>query len=164
MRKRGPFSFIRLLANPLYAVSMAEKLSGALVGNSQFKTKHIYIGKLTIDLLRDGARLQQNFLQHQEDHWGTVVDLMMIELALIIGQVDEKPMSATKVSQYIGIPRPSVIRKINQLVESGMVERLPTNKFRVSPSYLRSRQFYSVIEQSERLIHRTAVILSKMDT
>lgn len=104
------------------------------MGTTKVKTKQIYVGKLTIDLLRDGVRLQQHLFGHQDDHWCTVVDLMLIELALVIGQVDDKPMSATKVAQYIGLPRTTVIRKLNQLVETGMVERLPMNKFRVNPS------------------------------
>lgn len=39
--------------------------------------------------------------------------LLLIGSAIMVGHAENKPMNATKIAQYIGMPRSTVIRKLN---------------------------------------------------
>lgn len=147
----------------MHRIGLAYAAPGCVVPEKKIRAKQKCVSRLAIDLLRDAIRAQANLFGHQDDHWGTVVDLMLIQLALIVGQHDDKPMSATKVSQYLGLPRTTIIRKLSQLVELDVVERVDGNRYRVKPSYLDSTAMHSVFNESARLIQRSAPLLSKTD-
>ena len=46
----------------------------------------------------------------------------MISVGLFIGQAEGKPMTATKLSSYIGMPRPTLIRKLHELEQCGIAK------------------------------------------
>jgi len=49
--------------------------------------------------------------------------LLLIGSAIMVGHAEDKPMNATKIAQYIGLPRSTVIRKLNQFLEAGVIAR-----------------------------------------
>jgi predicted transcriptional regulator len=49
--------------------------------------------------------------------------LLLIGSAIMVGHAEDKPMSATKIAQYIGLPRSTVIRKLNQFLKAGVIAR-----------------------------------------
>jgi predicted transcriptional regulator len=49
--------------------------------------------------------------------------LLLIGSAIMVGHAENKPMSATKIAQYIGLPRSTVIRKLNQFLKAGVIAR-----------------------------------------
>jgi len=49
--------------------------------------------------------------------------LLLIGSAIMDGHAEDKPMNATKIAQYIGLPRSTVIRKLNQFLEAGVIAR-----------------------------------------
>ena len=49
--------------------------------------------------------------------------LLLIGSAIMVGHAENKPMSATKITQYIGLPRSTVIRKLNQFLRDGVIAR-----------------------------------------
>src|SRR5215475_3076701 len=49
--------------------------------------------------------------------------LLFIGSAIMVGHAENKPMSATKIAQYIGLPRSTVIRKLNQFLGAGVIAR-----------------------------------------
>ena len=49
--------------------------------------------------------------------------LLLIGSAIMVGHAEDKPMNATKIAQYIGLPRSTVIRKLNQFVKAGVIAR-----------------------------------------
>ena len=49
--------------------------------------------------------------------------LLLIGSAIMVGHAENKPMSATKIAQYIGLPRSTVIRKLNQFQRNGVIAR-----------------------------------------
>jgi predicted transcriptional regulator len=49
--------------------------------------------------------------------------LLLIGSAIMVGHAEDKPMSATKIAQYVGLPRSTVIRKLNQFLKAGVIAR-----------------------------------------
>src|SRR3569833_117560 len=49
--------------------------------------------------------------------------LLLIGSAIMVGHAENKPMSATKIAQYIGLPRSTVIRKLNEFQGAGVISR-----------------------------------------
>jgi CRP-like cAMP-binding protein len=49
--------------------------------------------------------------------------LLLIGSAIMVGHAENKPMSATKIAQYIGLPRSTVIRKLNEFQRAGVISR-----------------------------------------
>jgi predicted transcriptional regulator len=49
--------------------------------------------------------------------------LLLIGSAIMVGHAENKPMSATKIAQYVGLPRSTVIRKLNQSLKAGVIAR-----------------------------------------
>jgi hypothetical protein len=49
--------------------------------------------------------------------------LMMVGAAVVIGHVERKPMSASKIALYIDLPRTTVLSKLKRLEERGVICR-----------------------------------------
>ena len=49
--------------------------------------------------------------------------LLLIGSAVIVGHAENRPMNATKISHYVGLPRSTVIRKLNEFSRTGVVAR-----------------------------------------
>jgi predicted transcriptional regulator len=49
--------------------------------------------------------------------------LLLIGSAIMVGHAEARPMNATKIAQYIGLPRSTVIRKLNQFLKAGVIAR-----------------------------------------
>ena len=57
------------------------------------------------------------------ERFGAHADDLALFAGLLIGTAEGRPMNASKLAHYVGIPRPTVIRKLNALARRGMVER-----------------------------------------
>lgn len=57
-----------------------------------------------------------------EDSASLSHDFAMIAVGLFIGQAEGKPMTATKLASYIGMARPTLIRKLNELQRAGVAK------------------------------------------
>jgi predicted transcriptional regulator len=49
--------------------------------------------------------------------------LLLIGSAIMVGHAENKPMNATKIAQYVGLPRSTVIRKLNEFLRAGVIAR-----------------------------------------
>jgi DNA-binding MarR family transcriptional regulator len=57
------------------------------------------------------------------ERFGADATLLLIRAAVYIGTIDGRPLTATKLADYLGLPRATVIRKLQQLVQRGAIER-----------------------------------------
>lgn len=73
--------------------------------------------RLVLDIMRCVSVL---FLS--EDSASQSHDFALISVGLFIGQAEGKPMSASKLASYIGMPRPTLIRKLRQLQSAGIAK------------------------------------------
>lgn len=76
----------------------------------------VIVSRLVLDLVRKIAR---DLLE--DDRFGTRADDVVLCCAIFIGLGENKPMNATKLSEYAGMPRPTVIRKLRELQDIGVV-------------------------------------------
>ena len=58
-----------------------------------------------------------------ETRFGTFLDLAQVGYAIFLGQAEGRPMGLTGLARFLDIPRSSVQRRIDLLIEGGIVER-----------------------------------------
>ena len=49
--------------------------------------------------------------------------LLLIGSAIMVGHAENRPMNATKIANYVGLPRSTVIRKLNEFLRVGVIAR-----------------------------------------
>jgi hypothetical protein len=54
---------------------------------------------------------------------------LLVAAAVIVGHADNKPMNASKISHYLELPRTTVLRKLDELIAAGAVERYGGSSF-----------------------------------
>ena len=67
--------------------------------------------------------------------FGTFLDLVPVGYAIFLGQAEGRPMGLTGLARFLDIPRSSVQRRIDLLIEGGIVERRAL-KYEFAPSAL----------------------------
>jgi hypothetical protein len=53
--------------------------------------------------------------------FGTRLETFFIGLCVAIGDIEGKPFSVTKIAAYMGVPRTTVIRRLDQLQRWGLI-------------------------------------------
>lgn len=115
--------------------------------------------RLLIDLTRI---VSVTFLQDEDP--ATTADLVLICAALMMGQTERKPMTATKVAASIGMPRPSVIRKLRVLHMRGIVARDGKTAWRIAIEHGQiEARAAALFENGVRILRRAADEVSKLD-
>lgn len=97
---------------------------------------------------------------YPEGNFAANIDGVFISACVFIGDAEHKPMSATKIAHYLGMPRTTVLRKLKDL-EARDVIRRHGNVYLISPSRSDKPPVQSKVEKAVR---RAAAALSKMDT
>lgn len=90
-------------------------------------------------------------------------DYVLICLAVAIGEIDGKPLSASRISEYIGMPRVSVMRKLTELQARGLIERPARSKYTFGSFALTPEEYEMVLASMKKMIHRASTELSKLD-
>ncbi len=57
-------------------------------------------------------------------HIGASFEDMLVSFAVLIGTVERRPMSATKLAGYLGIPRTNVLRALAKLQKQKFIYRV----------------------------------------
>ena len=70
-----------------------------------------------------------------DTRFGTFLDLVPVGYAIFLGQAEGRPMGLTGLARFLDIPRSSVQRRIDVLIEQGIVERRAL-KYEFAPSAL----------------------------
>jgi predicted transcriptional regulator len=80
------------------------------------RSERLALAKAYIALTR--VMVDSVFGKKPADH-----SLLLIGSAIMVGHAENRPMNATKISHYVGLPRSTVIRKLNELSRTGVVAR-----------------------------------------
>jgi predicted transcriptional regulator len=80
------------------------------------RSERLALAKAYIALTR--VMVDSVFGKKPADH-----SLLLIGSAIMVGHAENRPMNATKISHYVGLPRSTVIRKLNELLRTGVVAR-----------------------------------------
>jgi len=88
--------------------------------------QRLVLCRLMIDIMRTvhGAYAPNT------ERFGARLETFFIGLCVALGDMEDKPLSVAKISGYMGVPRTTVIRRLNQLQKWGLI-------------YSRRRRYYT---------------------
>lgn len=99
-----------------------------------------------------------------DDRFGARADDVVLVCAIFVGQGEGKPMTATKLAEYAGMPRPTVVRKLRELECAGLVRMLDGKRAILVGDMVGTPESKAATEIFTKLINSAATKLSKMDT
>ena len=57
------------------------------------------------------------------ERFGTRLETFFIALCVALGDIDGKPFSVARIASYVRVPRTTVIRRLNRVQSSGLIDR-----------------------------------------
>jgi response regulator of citrate/malate metabolism len=81
--------------------------------------------------------LHDTLLTETAARFGSESETLLVLLAIFIGDAENRPMSASKIAGYVGLPRASVYRRIAYLTKAGRIERCRKRTYRLVPGTMR---------------------------
>jgi hypothetical protein len=121
------------------------------------KQRHV-IARLILDLMKLPVETHMG-----TNHYASRCDDMILMCAITIGQIEGRLMTAAKLSDYAGLPRPTVVRKLKQFEKAGMVEMKDGAPVGII-DHLNMEGLAPMINAMIQAIHRASAELSKMDS
>lgn len=88
--------------------------------------------RTVLDVMRSLSKAilrQQRFGSHAGD--------LLLMCAVAIGHLEAKPMGASQLSRYVGMARPTVIRRLRAMERAGLVVRDGYARYSLTPKALR---------------------------
>lgn len=124
----------------------------------QRKNSWLIVARLTLDLVKTGAAYLQ------ADIVTASTRDVIICVGIFVGQAEGRPMSSSKLSDFISMPRPTVIRRLKELEACGKAIRTDTGAW-ILPVDKDGRcpMMEKMFSTSLSLIHKSSVALSKLD-
>lgn len=122
-------------------------------------SQHLVLMKLTITLMR--AASTEYFGNEKA---ASICDAVLLVMAVAIGQLERNPMSASKIAQFVGMPRVTALRKLNELHVRGFVERPTKSKYTLPLREFNKPAIIRAVAALARSVHRASTELSKLDT
>jgi DNA-binding IclR family transcriptional regulator len=97
------------------------------------------------------------------ERFGTRLETFFIGLCVALGDMEDKPLSVTKIAVYMGVPRTTVLRRLNQLQRWGLI------KHRDRRYYIREKTLNSFIgmrsyQQVRHILSKATEELTVLDT
>lgn len=122
------------------------------------KEKRVIVLKLIIDVMRimstavfDGRRSAE------------VSTDMLLGCAVLVGQAEGHPLNASKVAEFVGVARPTAVRRLMAMVEIGVLER-QGRAFLVPERVANNPRLVASAAELRAMIIKTAAKLSKLDS
>lgn len=123
------------------------------------KPDWIHVAKLTIDLMKTGRLYFADGLRE-----GSARDVLLF-MAIYIGHAEMRPMSAHKIAQYLGMPRATAVRRLEEMRDCGFVQKLPGGLWCIDLDAVGSRsRLVKMLGDNLAHIHMAASKLTKMDS
>jgi predicted transcriptional regulator len=107
---------------------------------------------------------QASFAYMDSALFGSHASDVMLLFAVFIGQAERRPMTATKLADFVGIPRATIVRRLRVLQAAGMVHLEKNGAATCDVERLNSARVVEATEQAILAIHKAAAGLSKMDS
>jgi biotin operon repressor len=128
-------------------------------GRIKKERQRLVLCRLVVDIMRTvhGAYAPVN------EPFGTRIETAFIGFCVAIGDMDGKPFSVAKIAAYMHVPRTTVIRRLEELQNWGLIDR------RGHHYYLHEGALNSLIgmrsyQQNRRLLSEATKELSILDT
>lgn len=120
--------------------------------------QRLVIVKMLIELMR--IYVDAYF---EDGRSGSTCSDMLLCAAVFTGQAEGRPMTAGKLAEFAGIPRPTVIRRLAALEQDGILER-SNGVYCIRGDLLNSSAVTAAADGAMRQVIRAAAKLSKMDS
>jgi hypothetical protein len=125
-----------------------------------FRESRLITARLLHDILRLGHSSLPDlpFMQ--------AVEILMITTSIFIAETEGTPLNASTLSRHLGMPRPTLFRRLSFLASKGMVRRHggPHGGLQLNPQMFRTEVRDRDIRRLRQLIIDAGVALSKTDT
>lgn len=126
--------------------------------------KDVEVRSLLIRLFLEMAR-GQSVAYLGESLYGIHVDEVILCCCVALGQLEGRPMNASELSAYAGMPRTTVLRKMAVLKKRGFIAEEKHGKFSVlNPDKANRKELIALMAAHVKLIHKASRELSKLDT
>ncbi|WOH61950.1 helix-turn-helix domain-containing protein [Bradyrhizobium sp. BWC-3-1] len=120
-------------------------------------------GYVVAKLLLDMSRLIATAFLDSE-YPASDADALLLCAAIYIGQCERRPMTAGKLAEFIGMPRPTVTRKLSNLEARGLVIANSRKQWCISTHNPKVTARIAALNNAPlQLIHGSSAMLSKMD-
>jgi CRP-like cAMP-binding protein len=90
--------------------------------------------------------------------FGTHADEIALLMTVFIGTVEARPMTAGKIAEYAGVPRPSAIRKLDRMAKRGVVEKVG-RRYLMPASVANSAPVMRAANDARKRIRRAAAAM-----
>lgn len=121
--------------------------------------RRLILMRLTVDMMRLAYTAY-----FEGGNFGAGSDLVLLCMAVAIGQLEGRPMSANKIAQYVGIPRATVMRKLAELQTRRLIERPTPRAYILGTIEVPGPEHMRVIAALERRVREASTELSKLDS
>jgi DNA-binding IclR family transcriptional regulator len=95
--------------------------------------------------------------------FGSRLETFFIGLCVALGQFEGRPFSVTKIAAYMGVPRTTVIRRLDRLQNWGLIYRRG-RRYYMDETALNSLLGMRSYRQIRRLLDKAAKELTVLDT
>ena len=123
----------------------------------RYQQERAAIARMLVSLFRMWADYYSNMQLVDTIEFG------FVHLFVFLGDVDNQPMSVSKLSRSTGMSRATVVRRLQQLIERNYVKRRG-RFYHVGDGALNPENIQMSVERTTAIITRTAKELSKMNT
>lgn len=121
--------------------------------------QRLAICKLWLDAIRDLVGVH-----FDHDQFGAAAGELMLCIAVLIGQLEGRPMSVSKLATYTGVPRVTAIRKLRSLHERKIISRAESGHYMIDTKRMNGRKAIAVALRNIHRVRVTAEKLSKLDS
>jgi DNA-binding transcriptional ArsR family regulator len=115
--------------------------------------------RLLVDIMRT---LRAHYMPVNEP-FGTRIETQFVGLCVAIGDIEGKPFSVAKIAAYMGMSRSTVIRRLEQLENWGVIERQGRRYF-IRPEKVNGIMGMRAYKQNRHLTTEAVDKLSVLDT
>lgn len=92
-------------------------------------------------------------------------DELLLTCGIYVGQHEGRPMTAAKLANYMGMPRPTVVRKVRALEQAGIVSITGQRRHIIMSAHRRADGGAETLRRMDSMVLQAArELLSKMDT
>jgi Crp-like helix-turn-helix protein len=98
---------------------------------------------------------------YSQKHIGASLEEMFVSFAVHIGTAEDRPMSATKIAGFLGIPRTNVLRALAALKKKDIIYSIG-NVYLTNVDRLAKRITPLLMKKQTKTIARTYVELTKL--
>lgn len=98
-----------------------------------------------------------------QSHDGYSLDSVLVLTAVGLGELEGKPFKASKLAQYLGMPRATVQRRLAEIMADGLIIQTPGGHYISNPERINAPELQQVTDAVTRMILDAARDLASLE-